>query len=241
MRCGPGSARACRSAAANSAVVWARRAGTPIPVASAVKSRSGRVSSSRSCAARPIPAPPLPAAPPGAGSRAHPGELHAEDRVTPVAEDDRGDVQLCPGVRPQRGDRVHGTAVRLQRQHRPVRAGDRGPGGQRQPLADSPAGQGEPVVRGSTGGGVRQPQPGRVGLVGHDRALGQQGAEHGRRALRGQVAVWQRRALGRWGSGRAAGADSLASAASAAGTSSPGSASTCTWQSAGTSELGWPG
>ena len=46
MRCGPGSASARRSCAANSAAVSARLAGTPMPSAIAVKSRPGRDRSS---------------------------------------------------------------------------------------------------------------------------------------------------------------------------------------------------
>ncbi len=58
MRCGPGSASASRSAAANSAAVVARRAGTPMPVARATKSRSGRDRPSKFLAASPAAAAP---------------------------------------------------------------------------------------------------------------------------------------------------------------------------------------
>ena len=58
IRCGPGSANAVRSCSASSSHVVARVAGTPMPVASATKSRSGRDRSSSSPALPPVSAAP---------------------------------------------------------------------------------------------------------------------------------------------------------------------------------------
>ena len=86
MRCGPGSASARRSWSASSSAVVARVAGTPMPVASATKSRSGPPRSS-SCPAR------LPSlAAPTRDSSC------CEDRVRAVVADDRRDVGLLAGV-----------------------------------------------------------------------------------------------------------------------------------------------
>ena len=178
IRCGPGSASARRELRGQfRGRAWRGSRARPSRSARAVKSRPGLDRSSRLRAASPV------------ADRADPVQLHAEDGVRPVAEDDRRDVELLPGVRPQRRDRVHGAAVGLQREHAAARAGDRRAGGQRQALADRAAGQREPVVRRCAGGGSRQPQARGVRLVGHDRPLGQQRADDRRRALGGQVAV----------------------------------------------------
>ena len=134
IRCGPGSASARRSWSASSSAVVARVAGTPMPWASATKSRAGPPRSS-SCPAR------LPSlAAPTRDSSC------CEDRVGAVVADDRGDVGLLAGVGPQRRDRVHRAAVGLDADHRPVRAGDRRAQRHGQPVADRAAGQAQPVV-----------------------------------------------------------------------------------------------
>ena len=231
MRCGPGSASAVVSSVASSSAVVARLAGTPMPLASATKSRFGRDRSSRSAARGP---------PRG---RADALQLHPQDRVGAVGQHDRGDVQVLPRVRPQRGERVHRAAVGLQADHRTVRAGDRRAGGDRQAVADRAAGQREHVVRGRARGRGGQQHTGGVGLVGDDRVLGQQRADHVDPVLRGQLAAGQfgpvrgfQRRLGVLGDQR------RPAASSAAVTSSVVSlASTCTWQPSGTRSLGLPG
>ena len=62
----------------------------------------------------------------------------------------------------------------------------------RQALADRAAGEREPVVRGCARGRRREPQPGRIRLVGHDRPLGQQRADDRGRLLGGQLPAGQR-------------------------------------------------
>src|ERR1700680_1768674 len=76
------------------------------------------------------------------GHRADSVKFHVEDRVAPVAEDDRGDIQLFPRMGPQGRDRVHGAAVRFEGEDGTVRAGDGGADRKWQPLAYRAPGQG---------------------------------------------------------------------------------------------------
>ena len=135
-----------------------RRPARPSRSARWTKSRSGRERSSRSRALGP-PAP--------APVRASSMFKMAYDRLFRIT---RRHVERLPGLRPQRLDRVHRRPVGLEAEHRAVRAGDGGAGGQRQALADRPAGQLQPVVRRAAGGRRRHPEPAGGALVGDDGA-----------------------------------------------------------------------
>ena len=229
MRCGPGSATARSRAATASSAVCTATAGTPMPSASWTKSRSGRERSSRSLGLR--------AAAAGAGA----GQLDVQDGVRPVVHDHRRHVERLPGLRPQRLDRVHRRAVGLQREHRSVRAGDGGAGGQRQALADRPAGQLQPVVRRAAGGRRGHAHAGGGALVGDDRALGHDGGDRGGEASTGERAGRSLRPRGGRRCRRAVGDELGDARASAPAASSRPVASTWTSQPSGTRSLGLPG
>ena len=74
-----------------------------------------------------------------------------EDLVAAVRDDDRRDVEALAGLRPQRLQRVHRAAVRLQREHRPVRAGDGRAGRRRWPCPIAPPVSASSVWRGAPG------------------------------------------------------------------------------------------
>ena len=84
-------------------------------------------------------------------------QLGAQDGVGAVVVDDGRHVEPLPGVRPQRGDRVHRAAVGLQAPDGPLRAGHRGARRGGQAVADRAAGEGEPVVAGRAGRRRGQP------------------------------------------------------------------------------------
>ena len=125
--------------------------------------------------------------------------LDREDLVAAVRDDDRRDVEALARLRPQRLQRVHRAAVRLQREHRPVRTGDGRAGRRRWPMPDRAAGEREQGVarRARRGRPVRAARA--DALVDDDRALrlrgGERRAERRRRERAGLRGGRRRRGL----------------------------------------------
>ena len=109
--CGPGRPRAA-SAAVNSSAVVARRAGTPMPVASATKSSRGGSRASMASARGPGVA--------AAVLGTHPLQFQPQDVVGAVVVDHRGDVELFAG-------QVHSAAACTSPTRRPEGRAPSGP------------------------------------------------------------------------------------------------------------------
>ena len=176
MRCGPGLGEPrvpARGRAPRPSRPASRR--RPCPWRARRSRGSGSMRSSRMRAA-------------AARARADPAELDVEDRVRPVVEEDRRDVEPFARLRPQRLQRVHRAAVGLQVHDPSVGARDGGAGGDRHarpiapPVSVSQSWRGQPAVA------PDDEQAAGLRLVRDDRAFGQRRADRLARRLRGERA-----------------------------------------------------
>ena len=156
----PGSASARASWSASSSAVVAREAGTPIPVARATKSRSGRRRSSSARARSPPPTAPTRSSSP---SRMAYARLSQITVVTSSCS--------CAYVH-SAGDRVHRAAVGLETDDGTVRAGHAAPTADGRPWPMAPPVNVSQSWRGAPAVAARQVPAGGLGLVHDDRALG---------------------------------------------------------------------
>ena len=111
-------------------------------------------------------------------------------------------VELLARLRPQPLHRIHARAIRLERDHLPVRAGDGRAGGERNAHADGAARELQPVMRRGTGSGGEEVAARRHRFVGDDGVFRDQRAEYLRnrgrieRTARGNLRSMRRGEIG---------------------------------------------